>query len=276
MTLHCIAFPTLLFRVGTLRSISTTLSCKKKGMAVSVWSYDHQDKWKDIPGCQASGVQQSPINIVDVETKNNSDLKAIQLDASWLEGLSGSWKNTGSSLQFKPQDGSKLSIVTHTGCYHLDQFHFHWGSCLGEGSEHTINSVSKDSELHFVLKHAEAKDDLSVLAVLLKADPVAPITGSWNTLAQPPKYGESRSITKFPVHSLFPPSLNYWYYRGSLTTPPCSEIVNWYVFHEHVMMPAAVLEMWRKMEQDASGKPLTSSFRHTQLLHGRTVSCFST
>lgn len=33
------------------------------------------------------------------------------------------------------------------GIYKLKQFHIHWGSCEGQGSEHTVDGVKYDAEV---------------------------------------------------------------------------------------------------------------------------------
>ena len=251
----------------------TALANKRGYMATSSWSYDNQDEWKNVPGCQANGVHQSPINITKADVQNDAGLKSIQLNSHWYNGLSGTLANSGTSLRFDVSDSdAKLTAETSLGLYNLIQFHFHWGPCAGQGSEHTINGVSQDAELHFVLRNNDTtKNDLTVLGVLLKGLATQSITDVWKPLSMPPKFKQSLAVQNYPVSHLFPKSFNYWHYTGSLTTPPCSEVVNWYVFHEHVSMPVQVLEAWRKMEQDDNGVPLPSNYRSVQLLNDRNV-----
>ena len=237
----------------------------------SSWSYDNQDEWMKIPGCQANGVHQSPINIKKSDVKNDCELKPIQLSPHWYSGISGTLINSGMSLRFNAASDTTASVVTNRGLYNLVQFHFHWGSCSGQGSEHTINGESQDAELHFVLTNNTTEQDLAVLAVLLKGHQSPSIPDAWKPLSTPPKYEQTIHIKDYPISRLFPKSFSYWNYNGSLTTPPCSETVHWYVFHEHVPVPVQVLEAWRKMEQRCDGTPLLSNYRSVQQLNDRNV-----
>ena len=246
-------------------------------MAESTWSYSNQEEWRKIPGCHAGGKCQSPINISFPITERKASLKPIQLSSDWYKPLSGMLLNTGTSLRFEPSAGSSpLRVETSFGAYNLAQFHFHWGPCPGRGSEHTVNNTSQDAELHFVLTNSDvSKTDLTVLGVLLKGNATLPLAGVWEPLATPPKYDQTVQISDYPIAKLFPGRLDYWHYCGSLTTPPCSEIVTWYVFQEVVILPTKVLEGWRKMEGDVKGTPLTSNYRAVQLLNKRKIFTFA-
>ena len=244
-------------------------------MSSSNWSYDNQESWKSIPGCQAGGNHQSPIDIKNADVKE-SNLKPLTLSPNWFQGVRGSLINTGKSLMFQAsEDTNALSIQTDSGKYELVQFHFHWGPCCGRGSEHTVNGSYQDSELHFVFKNSdELRDDLTVLGVLLKANPEQPMTEAWKLLSSPPKYDQSTAISNFPITQLLPSPLSYWRYSGSLTTPLCLEIVNWHVAHKVLHMPTVALQQWREMESDKPGIPLASNYRDIQALNDREIKNF--
>jgi Eukaryotic-type carbonic anhydrase len=54
--------------------------------------------------------------------------------------------------------------------------------------------------------------------------------------------------------------LHYCYsYKGSLTTPPCSEIVNWVVMEEPVQVSQGQLDEFRKGLADIKGSLASSS-----------------
>lgn len=250
----------------------------KQIMASSTWSYDDVNDWKNLPGCKADGNQQSPIDIVEKDVVNEpGHLKPIKLNSQWYSDINGSIVNTGTSLRFDIANDLSLCAETNTGLYQLVQFHFHWGPCAGRGSEHTVNGTSRDSELHFVLANQEkTKNDFCVLGVLLQGDPTLPADDkAWQIFSSPPKCNQTVDVRNYPVSRLLPSSLNYWYYNGSLTTPPCSEVVNWYVIQDALPMPAQVLEDWRKMERDSAGTPLVSNYREVQSLNGRKISSFT-
>ena len=122
------------------------------------------------------------------------------------------------------------------------QMHAHWGSAAGAGSEHTMDGVEYDAELHIV--HYNAKygdpsvavdkpDGLAVLGMFIK-------TGASNPeIEKICKHLSSVSIKDMSVsmeHSsidptkLLPSNKTFFTYPGSLTTPPLFESVTWLVF----------------------------------------------
>ena len=63
--------------------------------------------------------------------------------------------------------------------------------------------------------------------------------------------------------SLMPAALNFWNYEGSLTTPPCTEGVSWYVMRQTVDISYKQLAAFKKLYK--------SNSRPTQPLNGRRV-----
>ena len=63
---------------------------------------------------------------------------------------------------------------------------------------------------------------------------------------------------------LLPESLDYFSYVGSLTTPPCSEEVNWIVFRDPIILS---LEEVEKLQDNMP----VNNFREEQPLNGRLV-----
>ena len=76
------------------------------------------------------------------------------------------------------------------------------------------------------------------------------------------------------MEDLFPKNHDYYYYEGSLTTPGCDEIVQWFVFKNTIQVPLAYLEDLRNIEMDEDGNLLTFNFRDTQNHNNRPVLCF--
>lgn len=195
--------------------------------AAAHWSYDGATgptHWsqleKDFHTC-ALGHAQSPINI--------STSKA---GASHLGAISFDYKPTalhvvdnGHTIQVNVDAGSSISIGGQS--YTLKQFHFH------HPSEEKINGQSYPLVAHMV--HATADGKLAVVAVLFKE-------GSENLLVQkiwaklPTETGKEVTVadTTFNPADLLPAEHRYYNFTGSLTTPPCSEGVNWFVMETPV------------------------------------------
>ena len=107
--------------------------------------------------------------------------------------------------------------------FELVQFHFH------AASEHTFSGKHFPLEAHFVHKNKEGK--LAVVGVMFEAGKADPnLAKIFHNV--PKKAGEKIEVssTVNPI-SLIPSNHSHYQYMGSLTTPPCSEGVNWTVLN---------------------------------------------
>ena len=267
----------------TLVTVSRLLSCcshrgnVKRTMDMNSWNYSDLETWKSVKGWAGEGQRQSPI---DIDTKNLlksnelGDLKLTNFDKS----LSGTWSNAGNSIRFDPASGSPTVLFqNHRGVYELQQFHFHWGATGSQGSEHTIDGQTYSGELHFVTRKttvdATAGDAFAVLGVLLVSDNSMSATGSWKELLDniPTQNQKKNSVSAVQPADLLPSSLSYYHYEGSLTTPPCSEIVQWFLLRSPLNVPSAFLDSLRNTVTGMEGQSLCANFRKPQPLNGRQV-----
>ncbi|CAI8044532.1 Carbonic anhydrase 1 [Geodia barretti] len=81
-----------------------------------------------------------------------------------------------------------------------------------------------------------------------------------------------RLNTTVNFYDLLPSDRSYYYYEGSLTTPNCSEVVQWFLLKETISIPSAYLAQLREVEENEEGDRLTFNYRNTQDLAGRQVS----
>lgn len=193
----------------------------------------------------------------------------------WDAVQSGAFKNTGHSLQFTPDTSHIPNLTTPHGTYSFEQFHFHWGPNSHTGSEHCIDGGSYSTEIHFVHSKTsapkDAGDSLAVLAVLCHADSGCQSRGTpWERLEIPQETGQSIKCEGIDISKFLPTTLDYYYYKGSLTTPPCSETVLWYVLKQPIKVPEDFLEKLRQMK-DELGQCLIHTYRQCMPLHGRAV-----
>jgi carbonic anhydrase len=163
------------------------------------------------------GKNQSPINIIS-DNLIESALPPISLDYS---GRTQSIINNGHTLQVNVTGNNTL--VTHDGSFHLKQFHFH------SPSEHRIDGESFPLEAHFV--HENENGELAVVSLLFRS-------GEFNQglvdfgKAAPTKVGQQDSFERSLAELMKEPrrDINHYYrYNGSLTTPPCTEGLRWFV-----------------------------------------------
>ena len=183
------------------------------------WSYSGAtgpEHWPELAPEYAAcglGVNQSPVDITDTVA---SELDALEFDYG-----SGSTTvvNNGHTLQVNARPGNWLRVEGEE--FQLVQLHFH------SPSEHQINGEQFLVEAHFV--HQNEDGELTVIAVLFSG-------GEWNAdleiigKAAPSAVGKSSPIDiDFEKVELHARHDAYFRYNGSLTTPPCTEGVRWYV-----------------------------------------------
>ncbi|KAH9403415.1 Alpha-carbonic anhydrase [Tyrophagus putrescentiae] len=181
--------------------------------------------------------------------------------------------------------------------YQLGAMSWHWGGHRGAGSEHSFNYVQYDGELqlHFLQQKVrlpggslfgsrEANEPNPRLEQLLEAIQV------WARLTNHSSSSSSNlepfSSLEVPISEpivladLFPlpdPVTDQWKvftYRGSLTTPPCSEVVQYFVLAEVNAIGSEQLSVFRSLRDPATGLSLGNNYRQTQPLNGRQISYF--
>ncbi|XP_034524153.1 carbonic anhydrase 2 isoform X1 [Ailuropoda melanoleuca] len=171
-----------------------------------------------------------------------------------------------------------------TGTYRLIQFHFHWGSSDGQGSEHTVDKKKYAAELHLVHwntkygdfgKAVQQPDGLAVLGIFLKIGDARPgLQKVLDALDSIKTKGKSADFTNFDPRGLLPESLDYWTYPGSLTTPPLLECVTWIVLKEPISVSSEQMLKFRRLNFNKEGEPeelMVDNWRPAQPLHNRQI-----
>jgi carbonic anhydrase len=194
------------------------------------------------------GANQSPIDITATEKAKLPAVK-VQYQRVPLRIV-----NNGHTVQVNVPPGSTLSVGDHV--YTLVQFHFH------SPSEEAIHGKHHPLVAHLVHKDAEGK--LAVIAVLLDAGGAnAGLEPVFSHL--PAKEGEEETIEGVSIDParILPAKRGYYEFEGSLTTPPCTEGVRWFVLRQPATLSKAQLEAFRTL--------YPKNARPTQPLHGRVV-----
>jgi len=115
--------------------------------------------------------------------------------------------------------------------YALRQFHFH------RPSEETVNGRTLDMTLHLV--HMDENGKLAVVAVLLQeGKDNALVRELWNDLPREKEKEELFETVQIDISTTLPSDRSYYTFSGSLTTPPCSEDVTWFVLKRPVTISA--------------------------------------
>jgi carbonic anhydrase len=172
----------------------------------------------------SQGHQQSPIDIRGA--KLNKSLQPIEFH--YMAGPV-TLENIGNTVRVYPQPGSY--IVAGGVRYDLVQFHFH------HPGEEAVNGKLTDMDIHLVHKSADGRQ--AVIAIRLSEDiatpPNAVLSALWPHLPKTP--GASEKITEsVNPGGLLPEDRGYWTYMGSLTAPPCTEGVRWFIFEQEITM----------------------------------------
>jgi carbonic anhydrase len=187
------------------------------------WSYEGADgpqHWGDLDPDYAAckiGKEQSPI---DIRNPRKAQLPAIRFE--YKSGPLKIINNGYTAVRVNYAAGNGNFLFVGDQRYELTQFHFH------HPSEESVHGKQYDMVAH--LMHVSSEGKVAGVAVLLKA-------GRANTLIQrlweyiPQTPGKEEVIAGVEVNpaGLLPRDTSYYTYQGSLTAPPCTEGVTWFV-----------------------------------------------
>lgn len=176
------------------------------------------------------GRNQSPIDIAKTAPatlpKLRADFSPAKLQIVHHEHVADEINN-GHTIQINYTEGDTLTIGDTN--YELIQFHFH------APSEHTVHGKHYPMEVHFV--HKSPSGALAVVGVFIEQgahnkafDPI------WANLPKQKGVESHFEHVNVDVDSLLPHSQTSYRYDGSLTTPPCSEVVKWIVMKSPIQL----------------------------------------
>lgn len=209
------------------------------------------ERWGQLSPLYAKcsdGAEQAPVNIVSASTVPQRIPMAIQPAYGATRG--DVVTNTGTTIQVNTSGNLKIGNTS----YKLLQYHFH------TPSEEAINGVHYDANVHLV--HQDSKGRLAVIGVNFKAGASNSYLASfWDKL--PAQKGGSLSVDLPSLSLLLPASLAYYSFAGSLTTPPCTEGVRFYILKQPVPISAAQLATFQKL--------FPMNARPLQPLNGRVI-----
>ncbi|XP_034357856.2 carbonic anhydrase 6 [Arvicanthis niloticus] len=170
--------------------------------------------------------------------------------------------------------------------YVAEQMHFHWGGRDSEisGSEHTFDGMRKMMEVHCVHfnqkyetyeKAKDQEDGLAVLAVLVEVDEYAENTYYSNFISELSNVkhpGQTTTLKNVNIRNLFPEDIRHYYtYDGSLTTPPCTENVKWFVLRDPVTLSKVQAVTIENSVMNHNNEIIQSGYRKTKPLNNRVV-----
>lgn len=210
------------------------------------WTYEGEEgpeHWGEIDPAYAvcsSGKSQSPI---DVEAPAANDLANISFH---YQPSKVNILNNGHTVQVNYDSGSYIELDGIR--YDVAQFHYH------APSEHAVNGKLFAAELHIVHKNADG--GLAVVGILL--DEGAENAAYEPFIANLPAEESEAHDAGVTVDAagLLPSVQTTYRYSGSLTTPPCSEGVNWLLMTTPVKLSSQQLTALKSIFEDGNNRPV--------------------
>ena len=198
----------------------------------------------------SKGHEQSPIDIHGAHL--NKKLQPIEFH---YIGASVELENTGNLIVAHVKPGSY--ILAEGVRYDLQQFEFH------HPSETAVNGKLTDMDVELLHKSSDGK--MAIVEIRMALDRGAPnavLAMLWPHL--PKTAGAKETVTDMVNPRGFLPSdQGYWTYTGSLTTPPCTEGVRWFVLENEISVNLDQIRTYSYMFRLAS-RPLQDT-------HGRRI-----
>jgi carbonic anhydrase len=209
---------------------------------------------QDWSACEgvAEDARQSPIDIAEVKVDRH--LRPLDLD---IHPTTIDIFNNGHTIE-QHYEGTGSSIYFEGHEYELLQFHFH------TFSEHAIAGELGDMELHAVFRNPEEGDYLVVGQLFEVGEKINPFIQQLIDAGLPAKDGDTTETEdEINVEDVFTSTASYYTYPGSLTTPPCSEIVTWVVLQKPAEFTEDQYQAFRHI--------LGNDFRPLQKLNDRVI-----
>jgi carbonic anhydrase len=223
------------------------------------WTYEGErgaDHWSALDPDYAicsTGKEQSP---VDIHNAQEADLPPLRFEyhAGPLKYLI----NNGATIRVNYHDapGTGNFLIVGSTRYQLTQFHFH------RPSEEYVDGKLYAMEVH--LMHQSSDGKVAGVTVFLKSGAAnATVQKLWDHMPQT----ESKELeipgVEADPRGLLPHNTAYFMYAGSLTAPPCTEGVTWFLLKSPMDISPAQI--------DAFARLYPHDVRPLQPLNGRVV-----
>lgn len=165
--------------------------------------------------------------------------------------------NDGHTIQANFYSNSEETIKLDNNHFELVEFHIH------SPSENHLEGKTYPLEIHFV--HQGEDGTLVVLGVFVK---LGKVNNEFEKILEhiPTEKGKEIEITDERINPglLLPENLYFYRFMGSLTTPPCSEGVQWLVMSQPIQISAKQYARLKRSLPEDNARP-------TQKLNGRQI-----
>lgn len=188
----------------------------------------------------ATGKMQSPINISNsIQSANHQKINFFYKATPKAE------INDGRTIEVQYGKGAYVDIDGHK--YDLIQFHFH------SPAEHLLQGKQYPLEMHLV--HQDKDGHLVVVGIWFKEGKENKILDSvWKVMPQ--KAGQKVNVSNIDLQKLMPKNVDFFRYEGSLTTPPCTEGVNWFIFKQPLEVSKEQIKKFQQTIKESNNRPI--------------------
>lgn len=188
------------------------------------------------------GKFQSPINIdaAQINEKQKGNLKITYNKVHFTV------ENNGYTIKANAKS-KKNELIIDGDRYKFVELHFH------TPSEHQLNGQYTDMEAHLV--HQNKNGDLAIIGLMIQNGRENEILDSiWSAFPYE-ENGVVTTVQNVELSKILPEMKSVYHYEGSLTTPPCTEGVKWFIFEQPIELSNQQIEMFVNIFQQ-NNRPL--------------------
>lgn len=254
----------ILLAVAPAWAIQVPQGANPIALAQGDWTYTNSKSW----GGSCHGKKQSPIDIKDksayskntAHVEQTGNLRMRDLMHYTPAEVSLTFENNGHCIR-TTNTGQKGSVLVDNQEYQMFGFNFHFPS------EHTIDGKKAAGEMHIM--HAKnikepMSDKLLVTAVLIEEAADGEESPFFENIGFKDisglTVGKTKTVEKAKVQifkDLNSTVLgNFWHYEGSLTTPPCTENVEWFVMKKSVKIAKKTHDEFKALFPKGNARPI--------------------
>lgn len=232
-----------------------------RGKYVSPWKtpWDYKgprgaEHWARLDPAYAvcgDGKEQSPI---DIRNAVAADLPTLRFE--WKTDPLDHVTNNGHTIRVNYSKGNGNVFAVDSQRYELTQFHFH------RPSEETIAGKSYPMEAHLMYQTSDGHA-AGVTVFIQRGRPNRLVSAVWSHMPSAEGQTEVSGVQVNPGDLLPRDTRSYFMYMGSVTAPPCTEGVAWFVLKAPITLSAEQIAAFAKVYPNDA--------RPVQPLNGRVV-----
>eukprot|EP00927_Polykrikos_kofoidii_P065819 TRINITY_DN61538_c0_g1_i1.p1 TRINITY_DN61538_c0_g1~~TRINITY_DN61538_c0_g1_i1.p1 ORF type:complete len:1688 (-),score=228.72 TRINITY_DN61538_c0_g1_i1:60-5123(-) len=241
-------------------TLSETPTSPRNTSLSLAWTYNDTVSWTTrYPEC--GGSMQSPIDVSATRNYTGFDGPgALRIRMSFKPMMGLALRNNG---RFLSVQGELSTVKLPKGKYDMRRMHFHCPS------EHSIDTTFAACELQLIhqLRGSNGTADVAIFSVFFVPDSSGKTSKSsiaflsqfgFGGAESMPTPGEEQAVAGFLDLSLLSEQFEgrFFHYKGSLTTPPCSEDVDWYLLLNLGFVRQAQIESIRNLFLGANRRPV--------------------